>query len=150
MTLCWCIINGQKPINTSKVAWIPICAVADPRFNIKYFLNELITNVKVPGNAPLFTYNKKYCHSRHTLVRMLDLCLFEADLSPGDYSWHSFRRGAAVFAFEAGLADSAVQLLGDWSSAAFTRYLDFAFLRKVSVAETIASQFNDYVEKLGS
>ena len=74
--------------------------------------------------------------------------MFQAGLSPGDYSWHSFRRGAAIFAFEAGLADSAVQLLGDWSSSAFTHYLEFAFLRKVSVAETIASQFVDHLKKL--
>ena len=35
----------------------------------------------------------------------------------------SFRRGAAVFAFELGFADSAVQLLGDWSSLAIKNHL---------------------------
>ena len=69
-----------------------------------------------------------------------------AGLSSADYSWHSFRRGAAVFAFELGLADSAVQLLGDWSSSAFKRYLEFAFLKKVSVAESIAENFDACVK----
>ena len=77
---------------------------------------------------------------------MLDQCIVEAGLSPKDYSWHSFRRGAAVFAFELGLADSAVQLLGDWSSSAFKHYLEFAFLKKVSVAETIADYFDAHVK----
>ena len=77
---------------------------------------------------------------------MLDQCVVEAGLSPEDYSWHSFRRGAAVFAFELGLADSAVQLLGDWSSSAFKHYLEFAFLKKISVAETIADNFNAHVK----
>ena len=134
--------------SANKVAWIPICTVPDPRFNLKYYFEKLFSNVRVPGNAPLFSYSKSHCHSRYTLRRLLDICVFQAGLSPGDYSWHSFRRGAAIFAFEAGLADSAVQLLGDWSSSAFTHYLEFAFLRKVSVAETIASQFVDHLKKL--
>ena len=57
-------------------------------------------------------------------MRMLDNCVFNAGLSLADYSWHSFRRGSAVFAFELGLADSAVQLLGDWTSPAFKRYIE--------------------------
>ena len=131
--------------NAKKVAWIPICPVSDNRFNVKFYLKKLFKCVKAPGDAPLFAYSKSQCHSRYTLTRFLDKCVFEAGLSPSDYSWHSFRRGAAVFAFEAGLADSAVQLLGDWSSSAFTHYLEFAFLRKVSVAETIADKFDDHV-----
>ena len=79
---------------------------------------------------------------------MLDLCLFGAGLSPVDYSWHSFRRGAAVFAFELGLADSAVQLLGDWSSAAFKNYLEFAFVRKVKIAKLMAEKFDKQLVQL--
>ena len=79
---------------------------------------------------------------------MLDKCVFNAGLSLSDYSWHSFRRGAAVFAFELGLADSAVQLLGDWSSAAFKNYLEFAFVRKVSIAKKIAKNFDSQVKQL--
>ena len=79
---------------------------------------------------------------------MLDLCVFEVGLSVSDYSWHSFRRGAAVFAFELGLADTAVQLLGDWSSPAFKNYLEFAFIKKVSVAKKIAQNFEAQVAQL--
>ena len=127
--------------NTSKVSWIPISAVADSRFNIKVHFENLLKMVKVPDNAPLFSYAKDKFHTRYSLVNLLDSCVLEAGLSPADYSWHSFRRGAAVFAFELGLADSAVQLLGDWSSSAFKSYLEFSFLRKVSVTEAIASNF---------
>ena len=104
--------------------------------------------VKAPNDAPLFSFNKKSFHTRNSLVRLLDKCVFEAGLSLADYSWHSFRRGAAVFAFELGLADSAVQLLGDWSSPAFKHYLDFAFVKKVSVAEKIANSFDRHVKEL--
>lgn len=133
--------------NSSKVAWIPICSVPDKRFNIKYNLEKLFLYVKAPNDAPLFAYDTCKYHTRFTLTRLLDMCVFEAGLPLADYSWHSFRRGAAVFAFELGLADSAVQLLGDWSSSAFKNYLEFAFLRKVTIAETIANKFEHYVKK---
>ena len=98
--------------------------------------------MKAPSDAPLFSFTKSDYHSRYTLIRLLDKCVFRVGLSVSDYSWHSFRRGAAVFAFELGLADSAVQQLGDWSSAAFKHYLEFAFSRKVHVASKIARSFD--------
>ena len=100
------------------------------------------------NEAPLFSYSKKEFHSRYSLVRLLDMCIFNADLPLADYSWHSFRRGAAVFAFELGLADSAVQLLGEWTSDAFKNYLEFSFLKKVSVAREIALNFDSKLKNL--
>ena len=110
--------------NSSKVSWIPIIPVSDSRFNIKVHFENLFNAVKAPKSAPLFSFEKEKFHSKHSLVRILDLCVSKAGLDPANYSWHSFRRGAAVFAFELGLADSAVQLLGDWSSSAFKNYLE--------------------------
>ena len=104
--------------------------------------------MKASNDAPLFSFSKNDFHSRHSLVRLLDFCIYNAGLPLADYSWHSFRRGAAVFAFELGLADSAVQLLGDWSSEAFKNYLEFSFLKKVSVAREIALNFDAKVKHL--
>ena len=131
--------------NSDKVAWIPICSVADSRSNLQLYLKTLLAVVKVPSDAPLFTFHKNNFHTRYSLTRLLDHCLFVTGLSLSDFSWHSFRRGAAVFAFELGLADSAVQLLGDWSSSAFKSYLEFTFVRKMSVAKKISKSFDYYV-----
>ena len=76
------------------------------------------------------------------------MALSNAGLSLADYSWHSFRRGSAVFAFELGLADSAVQLLGDWTSPAFKKYLEFAFVRKADIAKKISKNFDRTVANL--
>ena len=130
---------------SDKLSWMPISPVEDKRFNLRYHLKKLLKHVKAPRSAPLFTYNVNVFHSRHSLSKMLDMCVCEASLSPEDYSWHSFRRGAAVFAFEQGLADSAVQLLGDWASSAFKNYLEFSACRKRTVSHTIAVGFNQYV-----
>ena len=116
--------------NSSKVSWIPICAVSDDRFNVKFYLKLLFSVVKVPDDSPLFAFSKKEFHSKFSLIRLLDKCLYKAGLPLADYSWHSFRRGAAVFAFELGLADSAVQLLRDWSSSALRIIWNLPFPKK--------------------
>ena len=134
--------------SSRKVSWIPIYPASDDRFNIKLYFKILFSLVKAPNDAPLFAFSKKDFHSRFSLIRLLDKCLFDAGMSLADYSWHSFRRGAAVFAFELGLADSAVQLLGDWSSSAFKTYLEFAFVKKAAVAKDISKNFDVYVNKL--
>ena len=133
---------------SNKVAWVPISSVSDSRFNLKNHFKKLFSLVKAPSHAPLFSFKKNDYHSRFSLVRLLDLCVLKAGLPVSDYSWHSFRRGAAVFAFELGLADSAVQLLGDWSSSAFKNYLEFAFKRKASIAKKIARNFDTQVKQL--
>ena len=131
-----------------KVAWVPIRTVEDPRFNVEAHLKTLFSLVKAPSDAPLFSFKKSDFHSRHSLVNLLNVCISSAGLSVADYSWHSFRRGAAVFAFELGLADSAVQLLGDWSSEAFKNYLEFAFKKKAKIARKIARNFDVQMKQL--
>ena len=132
--------------HASKVSWIPICPVSDQRFNVKWYLESLFAKVIVHSDAPLFSVNKNKYHTRPSLVKLLEMCSLKAGLPSGDYSWHSFRRGAAVFAFEMGLSDSAVQLLGDWSSDAFKTYLEFSFRRKVFIAESFSKNFDQCIE----
>ena len=50
-----------------------------------------------------------------------------------------------MFAYDLGLADSSVQLLGDWSSGAFKNYLEFAFEKQIDIAETISNKFDSHV-----
>lgn len=43
--------------------------------------------------------------------------------NPSDYAGHSFRRGGACWAFEAGVPIEAIRQLGDWKSDAYTAYI---------------------------
>ena len=132
--------------HASKVSWIPIQCVKDERFNLKKYLSLVLGNVKMSKSSPLFSFNNRDFHTRNSLVRLLDNCIFEAGLSFRDFSWHSFRRGAASFAFELGLPDSSVQLLGDWSSSAFQNYLEFSVSRKLSLSKRISNNFDMYIK----
>ena len=134
--------------NSNKVSWIPLCSSSDRRFDIQCYFKKLFNIVKVPNSSPVFTYQKNEFLTKCSLSRLLDQCTSKAGLPVSEYSWHSFRRGAAVFAFELGLDESAVQLLGDWSSSAFKNYLEFAFVRKVAIAKKVSKSFDKMVTRL--
>ena len=54
---------------------------------------------------------------------------------PHLYRGHSFRRGAATFAFNSGVPGELVQHFGDWASDAYKAYLEFSLPARVKVAE---------------
>jgi hypothetical protein len=43
-------------------------------------------------------------------------------LDPADYAGHSFRRGGATFAKDAGMSDEVIKAVGDWKSDAYQLY----------------------------
>lgn len=53
------------------------------------------------------------------------------------YSGHSFRRGGATWAFSCGLPGETIQLMGDWASDCYKRYLDVPMSAKLSFAQKL-------------
>ena len=47
---------------------------------------------------------------------------------------HSFRRGGATWAFQAGIPGELIQICGDWASDAYKRYLEFSMDDKLNLA----------------
>jgi integrase len=50
------------------------------------------------------------------------------------YTGHSFRRGGATYAFRIGISGEVIQLMGDWKSDAYKRYIEFDFDTMLSVS----------------
>ena len=50
------------------------------------------------------------------------------------FTGHSFRRGGATWAFQAGLPGELIQICGDWASDAYKQYLEFTIPNKISLA----------------
>lgn len=88
------------------------CAVAA----LKY----LFARFPTPLNSPLFDTGHGF--SRQFVTEALRNILKELGFT-GNYSGHSFRRGAATSAREAGLSDAEIQLLGRWKSDAYKLYI---------------------------
>jgi integrase len=50
------------------------------------------------------------------------------------FTGHSFRRGGATWAFQAGVPGELIQVMGDWSSDAYKQYLEFSMENKLKLA----------------
>ena len=50
------------------------------------------------------------------------------------FTGHSFRRGGATWAFQAGVPGELIQICGDWVSDAYKRYLEFSMGSRISLA----------------
>ena len=64
-------------------------------------------------------------------------------LNPNLFSSHSFRRGGATLASKAGVSPSSIQLLGDWKSDCYKKYIVTSLSDKINVAK----QIRDFVMK---
>ena len=56
-------------------------------------------------------------------IKHLRYCLRSIELDTSVYAGHSFRRGGASLAYQAGQPVEAIKLLGDWKSDAVLLYL---------------------------
>ena len=88
------------------------------------FRPQLTQNYMQPGSDDGLDahYLPGAAFTRAHVVGSLRRLLFEAG-TPGNYSVHSFRRGAATSARAAGLPAEDIQLLGRWKSEAYKRYI---------------------------
>ncbi len=60
--------------------------------------------------------------------------ILQSSRDPAKFSSHSFRRGGASFAYQAGLSAELVKLWGDWKSDAFYQYLQVPMELKAGAA----------------
>ena len=84
-------------------------------------LRNLFFRFPLPPTAPLFqTFNNSF--SREYFISALRSGLRGLGID-GNYSGHSFRRGAATSAQQAGLTKEEIQLLGRWKSDSWQLYI---------------------------
>ena len=60
-------------------------------------------------------------------------------LNPANYSPHSFRRGGATYAYQAGVPEHLIKLHGDWRSDAYQVYLSLPLSTRSQVADIMAA-----------
>ena len=84
-------------------------------------LQHHLANFTQNNRAPLFTIHTPAGFkpvTGHHFTKFLKSCIVNIGLDPTQYSPHSFRRGGATFAFNAGASPLFIKFLGDWSSDA--------------------------------
>ena len=67
--------------------------------------------------------------------------LDELGIDSSLYSSHSFRRGFATFAFRNNIPADEIQILGDWRSDAYKRYISLSVEDKLDVFKSLHDHF---------
>ena len=76
--------------------------------------------------------------TKRCFVSAFRSCLVAAGISNAQsFRGHSFRRGAASWAFRCGVPGEIIQLYGDWSSDAYKVYLEFSVESKLALANQL-------------
>ena len=100
-----------------------------------------------PGTKP---FDQAFCwrDSRHPRNRIftyrdfmssLQVFLSRLGLVSSQYGSHSFRRGGASFALEAGVSLDSIAIMGDWKSDAMYLYLHMPLSQRLHAQHTISS-----------
>lgn len=111
---------------------LTIAASSDDACAVKA-LNHLFKRWPAPPDAPLFEDTVSGDFNRDSVIHMLRQLLRQIGVE-GHYSGHSFRRGAATSAKEAGLSDDEIQLLGRWKSDAYRLYVTYHPARILAIS----------------
>lgn len=87
-------------------------------------INLLRVHGQIQTTTPLFSLGSLRSVLTHkAFISQLNSVLQLCGLDHTNFSGHSFRRGGASWAFEAGLPGEIIQSLGDWRSQAYLVYL---------------------------
>src|SRR5579859_4221235 len=103
---------------------IPLCSSGDSTCPVTA-LRLLYRRYPLPATAPLFS---QACgpFDRQWALRKVSQSLLFSGINPKGFSGHSFRRGAAISAVNAGIAKSDIMKMGRWKSDSVERYFSAA------------------------
>ena len=124
---------------------IPIPRNEDPALDLFRYVKLLYTRVNVDEDAPAMSYSSTRFITHRTFTTKLKLWLTKAGLDPNLFSGHSFRRGGASYLYSIGGTTLMVQVMGDWRSQIFTRYLYLSLEDRQSAQSLIKSSIDDTV-----
>ncbi len=123
---------GQRVLSSPlvRVKSSPLCPVAS--------FKDMISKIPAGPGSPLFVLKSGKPVTYNMYLKKLREILSKCDVDPNSYSTHSFRRGFASFAFRLNVSADKIQLLGDWSSDAYKKYLHMSLEDKVDIAKFIS------------
>ena len=121
---------------------IPIPKNEDPALDLYTHLSQLFRLVQVDEDSPALSYNSKSFINHRVFTTRLKQLLKKAGFDPNLYSGHSFRRGGASYLYSIGGTTLMVQVLGDWASQVFTRYLLLSLEDRLEAQNLILMNIN--------
>ena len=124
---------------------IPIPRNEDPALDLYSFVELLYSRVSADEESPVMSHSTTSFITHRTFTTKLKSWLTQAGLDPALFSGHSFRRGGASYLYSIGGTTLMVQVMGDWRSQVFTRYLYLTMDDRQSAQSLIQSAINKTV-----
>ena len=124
---------------------IPIPRNDDPALDLFRYVKLLYSRVNANEDAPAMSYSSSGYVNHRSFTTRLKLWLTKAGVNPLLFSGHSFRRGGATYLYSIGGSTLMVQVMGDWRSQVFTRYLYLTLEDRQSAQTMIQSSINDTI-----
>ena len=121
---------------------IPVPKNEDPALDLYTHLSKLFELVPAEDDSPALSYSSKTFVIHRTFTERLKTLLKKAGLDPSLFSGHSFRRGGASYLYSIGGSTLMVQVLGDWASQVFTRYLLLSLDDRLDAQQLILDNIN--------
>ena len=98
--------------------------------------------MKAEDDVPALSFSSRSFITHRTFTTKLKHWLLQAGLDPSLFSGHSFRRGGASYLYSIGGSTLMVQVMGDWRSQVFTRYLYLTMEDREAAQALIQSAIN--------
>ena len=124
---------------------VPIPRNDDPALDLFTFVKLLYSRVDASEDSPAMSFSPSGFVTHASFTTRLKLWLSKAGLNPALFSGHSFRRGGASYLYSIGGSTLMVQVMGDWRSQVFTRYLHLSLEDRLSAQNLIQSSINNSI-----
>ena len=124
---------------------IPIPRNDDPALDLFRFVKLLHSRVPAAEDTPALSFSTTCFITHRSFTAKLKNWLSKAGLDPALFSGHSFRRGGASHLYSIGGSTLMVQVMGDWRSQVFTRYLYLSLEDRQAAQTLIQSSINHTV-----
>lgn len=118
-----------------RVLQTPLVAIKDSVLCPVKAFRTMCRVIPASYEDPLFLLPNNKVVTYPVFQKKLKSCIQKIGLNPGNFSSHSFRRGGASLAFRANIEADKIQLLGDWRSEAYKKYLTFSLEDKIQVSK---------------
>lgn len=121
-----------------RILQIPLIQIQDSILCPVYAYRQMCRIIPANLDSPLFILSNKRILTYYQYQAKLRYFIENIGLDASQFSSHSFRRGGATLLFKAKVPADKIQLMGDWHSDAYKKYLSFSLDDKIAVAKIMS------------
>ena len=124
----------------SRMEKLPLLPIAGSLLCPVAAIDEMIKSIPAGPNAPAFCTAGKRPINYNTYQKFLKEIIDKVGHNSKEFSTHSFRRGGTTFLAQCGVDPRLIQLMGDWKSDCYKKYISFPLQDRLKVSKTVTKK----------